>query len=170
MQSIFLFTFFTLRLHLHFLNQAFYGPKIQHFIISVLPISSHPVFPPFCWQFRLPQSTCSFLVLSISAIAHFLLLHHSLDTFFHTSSFPPFHCHCTVGWGNMKSTRRVLGHSLVRSLVCSHCSLICLLSIACFTCALRCAHLLARSAALIHSLDPLHSFALSLTRSRAHGK
>ena len=39
----------------------------------------------------------------------------------------------------------VLGHSLIRSLVCSHRSLVCLLLTTCFVSALRCAHLLARS-------------------------
>ena len=39
----------------------------------------------------------------------------------------------------------VLGHLLVCSLVCSHCSLICLLRPARFAYALRCAHLFARS-------------------------
>ena len=50
----------------------------------------------------------------------------------------------------MKSTRRVLGHSLLRSLVRSHRSLIRLLRTARFARALRCAHSLARS--LTHSL------------------
>ena len=54
---------------------------------------------------------------------------------------------CTVGQNVMKSTRRVLGHSLVHLIVSSHCSLIRFLRTA-----LIC--LLARS----------------LTRSRAHGK
>ena len=49
---------------------------------------------------------------------------------------------CTVGWKTMKSTRRVLGHSLLRSLVRSHRSLTRLL------------RSLARSAALICSLIP----------------
>ena len=44
-----------------------------------------------------------------------------------------------------------MGHSLVRSLVRSHCSLICLLRTARFACALRCAHSFARSLA---SLTP----------------
>ena len=51
---------------------------------------------------------------------------------------------CTVGWKTMKSTRRVLGHSLLRSLVRSHRSLIRLL------CTAR--------------------FARSLAHSGAHGK
>ena len=41
----------------------------------------------------------------------------------------------------------VLGHSLVRSLVCSHCSLVCLLWTARFTRALHCTHSFARSLA-----------------------
>ena len=45
----------------------------------------------------------------------------------------------------MKSTRRVLGHSLVRSLVRSHCPLICSLCTAHFARTLRCAHLFVRS-------------------------
>ena len=55
----------------------------------------------------------------------------------------------TVGWMPVKSTRRVLGHSLVRTLDHSHSSRIRLLRTACFSRALRCtqafAHLLARS-------------------------
>ena len=57
---------------------------------------------------------------------------------------------CTVVSNDMKSTRRVLGHSLLRSLVRSHLSLICLLHTARFARALRCVH--------------------SFTRSRAHWK
>ena len=73
-----------------------------------------------------------------------------------------------MGKMTMKSTRRVLGHSLVRSLVRSHRSLIRFLRIACFTRALCCAHSLARSrahgkeiydyklnASVSYSLDPL---------------
>ena len=56
----------------------------------------------------------------------------------------------TVGRMTMKSTRRVLGHSLLRSLVRSHRSLIRLLRTARFARALRCAHSFARS--LTHSL------------------
>ena len=52
---------------------------------------------------------------------------------------------CTVGKMTMKSTRRVLGHLLLRLLLLSHRSLICLLRTACFALALRCAHSLARS-------------------------
>ena len=55
----------------------------------------------------------------------------------------------TMGRMTLKSTRRVLGHSLLRSLVRSHRSLIRLLRTARFARALRCAH----------------SFACSLTRS-----
>ena len=51
----------------------------------------------------------------------------------------------TVGRMTMKSTRRVLGHSLLRSLVRLHRSLIRLLRTARFARALRCAHSLARS-------------------------
>ena len=50
---------------------------------------------------------------------------------------------CAVGWNDTKSTRRVLGHSLVRSLVRSHRSLIRLLRTGRFARALRCAHSLA---------------------------
>jgi len=57
----------------------------------------------------------------------------------------------TVGPMTMKSTRRVLGHSLLRSLVRSHRSLIRLLRTARFARALRCAHSFARS--LTHSLQ-----------------
>ena len=57
--------------------------------------------------------------------------------------------HCTLGRMKMKSTRRVLGHLLLRSFVESHHSLIRLLRTARFARALRCAH----------------SFAHSLTRS-----
>ena len=52
---------------------------------------------------------------------------------------------CTVGSMTMKSTRRVRGHSLLRSLVRSHRSLIRLLRTARFARALRCAHSFARS-------------------------
>ena len=55
---------------------------------------------------------------------------------------PPVRYRCTLGKNGMKSTRR--GHSLVRSLVRSHCSLICLLRTARFAPALRCARSLAR--------------------------
>ena len=58
----------------------------------------------------------------------------------------------------MKSTRKVLGHSLLHSLVRSHRSLIRLLRTARFARALRCAHSFSRS--LTHSL----------THSGAHGK
>ena len=54
---------------------------------------------------------------------------------------------CALGWNDTKSTRRVLGHSLVRSLVRSHHSLIRLLRTGRFARALirslRCAHSLA---------------------------
>jgi len=59
--------------------------------------------------------------------------------------------YCTVGRMTMKSTRRVLGHSLLCSLIRPHCSLIRLLRTAR---ALRCAH----------------SFSRSLTHSGARGK
>ena len=52
----------------------------------------------------------------------------------------------------MKSTRKVLGHSLLRSLVRSHCSLIRLLRTARFARALRCSCSFARS--LAQSLTP----------------
>ena len=55
----------------------------------------------------------------------------------------------TLGRNDMKSTRRVLGHSLLRSLVRPHRSLIRLLRTARFAHALRCAHSFARS--LTHS-------------------
>ena len=48
----------------------------------------------------------------------------------------------------MKSTRRVQGHSLIRSLICSCCPATCLLHTACFGHALRHAH------SLTHSLAP----------------
>ena len=51
---------------------------------------------------------------------------------------------CTVGQKTMKSTHRVLGHSLVRSLVHSNRSLIRSLHISRFDRALRCAHSFAR--------------------------
>ena len=51
----------------------------------------------------------------------------------------------TVGSNDMKSTRGVLGHLLLRSLVRTHRSLIRLLRTARFARALRCAHSLARS-------------------------
>ena len=51
----------------------------------------------------------------------------------------------TVGKMTMKLTRRVLGHLLICSLVCSRRYLICLLSIARFARALCCAYLFARS-------------------------
>jgi len=56
---------------------------------------------------------------------------------------------CALTWNDTKSTHRVLGHSLVRSLVRSHQSLIRLVCTGRFACALRCAH----------SLAALHSFA-----------
>ena len=54
----------------------------------------------------------------------------------------------------MKTTHKVLGHLLVHLFDHSHCSLICLLRIACFA-RLR---------------VPLRSFACSLSRSQAHGE
>ena len=48
-----------------------------------------------------------------------------------------------------KIQTEVLGHSLVRLLVCSHRSLVCLFRTACFACALRCAHSLACSLILL---------------------
>ena len=62
-----------------------------------------------------------------------------------------------IGIG-LKSTRRVLGHSLIRSLVRSHCSPIRFLGTASFARALRSAYSFVRS--LAHSL----------TRSQARGK
>ena len=59
---------------------------------------------------------------------------------------------CALGWNDMKSTRRVLGHSLVRSLVRSHHSLNRLHRTARFARVLRCAHSFARW--LAHSLAP----------------
>ena len=67
-----------------------------------------------------------------------------------TKSLSEFRLGRAVGKIDMKSTRWVLGHSLVRSLVCSHHSLIRLLRTARFARALRCAHSFARS--LTHSL------------------
>ena len=69
-------------------------------------------------------------------------------------NYSPFTNRHTVGKMTMKWTRRILGHSLVRFLVCS---------IRSFACSTLLA-LLARSAALIRSL------ARALTRSRDHGK
>ena len=54
----------------------------------------------------------------------------------------------------MKTTRKVLGHLLVHLFNHSHCSLICLLRIACFVC----------------FRIPLRSFDYTLSRSRAHGE
>ena len=62
--------------------------------------------------------------------------------------------HPTVGRKSMKSTRGLLGHSLLRSLVRSHRTLVHLLCTPRYTRALRWAH----------------SFARSLTRWGAHGK
>ena len=73
---------------------------------------------------------------------------------------PPVRYRCTLGKNGMKSTRR--GHSLVRSLVRSHCSLICLLRTARFAPALRCARSLARLLTCW--------FACLLTRSRVLGR
>ena len=53
----------------------------------------------------------------------------------------PTHC----GLEQQRIKTKVLGHSLVRSLVRSHRSLICLLRPARFACALHCAHSFARS-------------------------
>ena len=73
-----------------------------------------------------------------------------------------------------EQTHRVLGHSLVRSLVRSHRSLIRLLRTARFARALRCAHSFARALRCAHSLARsaalIRSLARSLTHSRAHGK
>ena len=51
--------------------------------------------------------------------------------------------HC--GPDQTKTQTKVLGHSLVRSLVCSHCSLVHLRRTTRFARALRCTHSLARS-------------------------
>ena len=53
------------------------------------------------------------------------------------------------GLEQQKIQTAVLGHSLIRSLVRSHRSLICLLRTACFARALRCAHSFARSLTLL---------------------
>ena len=60
----------------------------------------------------------------------------------------------------MAQNSQVLGHSLIRLLVCSHRSLICLLC----PCACTPLHSFA------HSLHYTHSFARSLAHSRARGK
>ena len=72
--------------------------------------------------------------------------------------------HSAVGGMTMKSTRRVLGHSLLRLLVRSHCSLILFLSTARFARELRCAHSFARS--LTHSLRSSWERALCLWNER----
>ena len=54
---------------------------------------------------------------------------------------------CTLGRMTMKSTRRALGHLLLRSLVRSHRLHICLLRTARLVRAPRCAHLIAHSRA-----------------------
>ena len=64
---------------------------------------------------------------------------------------------CALGWNDTKSTRRVLGHLLVRSLVRSHHSFACYALVA----------LLARSAALIRSLRCAHSLAPLLSFARS---
>ena len=74
------------------------------------------------------------------------------------SRFPSSESRCKMGRTTMKLTPIVLGHSLVRSLVHSHCTLIRLLRTARFTRAFRCAHSFERS------------LARPLTRSRVHGK
>ena len=61
---------------------------------------------------------------------------------------------CTVGRMIPEKTHFVLGHSLIHSLIRSHCSLVCLLCTVCVTCfahALRCAHSFVRS---LTSLTP----------------
>ena len=57
--------------------------------------------------------------------------------------FHPTVHYSTMGWNCMKSTHRVLSHSLIRSHFCSHRSLIRLLRTDCFARALRYDHLLA---------------------------
>ena len=69
--------------------------------------------------------------------------------------YNPCSARCTVGRNCIKSTRRVLGHSLLCSVFCSHRSLIRLIRTARFARALRCA--------------PLRSFVHSLAHSGAHG-
>merc|ERR1711951_261612 len=83
-------------------------------------------------------------------LSHSICAHLGVQQLFRTAAALPWG-HCTVGPMTMKSTRRVLGHSLLRSLVRSHRSLIRLLRTARFARALRCAHLFARS--LTHSLQ-----------------
>ena len=61
------------------------------------------------------------------------------------SRFPSSESRCTMGRMTMKLMRRLLGHSLIHSLICSHRWLICLNRTARFTRALHCAHLLAHS-------------------------
>ena len=61
------------------------------------------------------------------------------------SRFPSSESRCTMGRMTMKLMRRLLGHSLIHSLICSHRWLICLNCTARFTRALHCAHLLAHS-------------------------
>ena len=62
---------------------------------------------------------------------------------------PTFH----YGSEQPRIKTNVLDHSPVRTVVCSHCSLICLLRTACFTCELCCAHLC--TPLLTHSLSSL---------------
>ena len=72
--------------------------------------------------------------LLLSAIANQLRYFSTHTMYFHQVYVQlllttiPGECHCTVGWNDMKSTRRVLGHSLLRLLIRSHCSLTCLLA------------------------------------------
>ena len=77
-----------------------------------------------------------------------VLVHLSVHTLVHpsvrTSVYP------AMGRMTIKWTRRSLGHSLLRSLVPSYRSLICLLRTALFARVLHCAHSLARS--LAHSV------------------
>ena len=56
-----------------------------------------------------------------------------------------FRSHYALGRDGMRSTRKVLGHLFVCSLICLYCSLICLLCTICFDQALHCARLLTHS-------------------------
>ena len=82
---------------------------------------------------------------STAECAPYLFDHTVNETQIPTQDSFDFKDHNTVVFNYMKSTRRVLGHSLLRSLVRSHRSLIRLLRTARFARALRCAHSFARS-------------------------
>ena len=112
-------------------------------IIIIIPISNKSP-PGQDRDYRLDPSS-SAVILSLSPVTEFSP---SLS-FSPVTQFSPFSLSFYIGSKQPRIGSEVLGHSLVRSLIRSHCSLIRLIRAACFARALCSAHLFTRS--LTHS-------------------